>query len=297
MMSPLLSMELRKAFDGAPFKIALAVGVLLGLASAGLYVFWFLGFSVGSDGSVINLGVTKLAVQPDYYGMFYLSSPYVRTMSLDGMAAASSLFYVLAPLLCLVPYAWSYRTELSGGYLAQVYSRASRRSYYRAKAAATFASAFVVVLVPQVVNFIVLCCIFPLYTPTPVDALYTAIIGSDPWARLYYSVPWLYTALYFLVSSSLAGLWATLVLAISLLASNRVVLLVGPYLVLWIVPAAWNEVFSSLGLWVPELGLSGLMRMAGGAFHSDPWVMLLEGALFALIAWLVPRWRLGGDVL
>lgn len=296
-MSSLLSMELRKAFGGLPFKIALAIGVLLGLASTGLQVFWFLGFSVGSDGSIMNFGITVLGVEPDYYGMLYLSSPYVQTMSRDGMVAASSLFYVLAPLLCLLPYAWSYRSELSGGYLAQIYDRASRTAYYRAKAAAVFATAFAVVLVPQVVNFIVLCCIFPLYTPTPVDALYTGITGSSPWAHLYYTAPWLYMTIYFLASSTLAGLWATFVLALSFFVSNRVVLLVGSYLALQLVPAAWVEVMGSLGLWAPELGLSALMRMSGGSLHSNPWVMLLMGAFFAFVAWLIPRLRLGGDVL
>ncbi len=297
MMGTLLPMELRKAFGGLPFKVALGVGVLLGLASAGLQVFWFLGFAVGSDGSIMNFGVTELAVEPDHYSGLYLSSPYVQTMSRDGMAVASSLFYVLAPLLCLVPYAWSYRSELSGGYLAQVYARTSRAAYCRAKAAAVFASAFTVVLAPQIVNFIVLCCIYPLYVPTPVDVLYTATIGSDPWARLYYSIPGLYTVIYFLVSSVLAGLWATFVSALSFLVSNRVVLLVGPYLLLNLIPAAWTEVFASLRLWAPELGLSNLMRMAGGGFHSNPWVMLLEGAFFAFVAWLIPHLRLGDDVL
>lgn len=296
-MSALVSMELRKAFGGAPFRVALAIGVLLAFASAGMFVFWFSGFVVADNGSITNLGAYEIRIPDDYYGMIGLSSPFFACMSHDNTVPASTIFYVLAPLLCLVPYVWSYRTELADGYLAQIYTRALRESYYRAKAVAVFLSAFVVVLVPQIINFIILCCMYPLYTPTPVDALYTGVGGGDPWASLYYALPLLYTSIYFLTSSILAGIWALFVLALSFFISNRVLLLVGPFLAMRLLSAAWTLGLTTLGVWGPEIGLSELMRMANDGLHLSPWIMLGEGCLLGAVAVLVPRWRLRSDVL
>ncbi|WP_251158475.1 hypothetical protein [Caniella muris] len=296
-MSILLSMELRKAFGGAPFKIALGVGTLLALVSAGTFVFWFSGYVVGDDGSVVNLGVYEIAVPDEYYGMLSLNSPFYACMSRDNTVPASTLFFVLAPLLCLLPYAWSYRSELTDGYLAQVYVRTFRAPYYRAKAAAVFLSAFVAVIVPQVVNFIVLCCIYPLYTPTPVDSFYTGISNGSPWSQLYYSAPLLYVSIYFLVSSILAGVWSTFVLSLSFFISNRVVLLVGPFLAMRLLSAAWVMVLSAQGVWGPELGLSELMRMASDGYHLNPWIMLGECLLLALVSIFISRRQLRGDVV
>lgn len=275
-MIALLRMELSKAMKNKWFFIALSVGVAFSLVSAAQYI--------------IPQMTSQFTPSPDKFYNYTAESCFTAWMSLS-QGAVPLLFYQIAPLLAVLPYVWSLRSELKDGYIAQVYARTHRECYLIAKYVAVCCSAGVVAVAPQVLNFVLLACFFPAYVPTIDGAMYTTVFWDSIGSWLFYNVPLAYVGWYCVIDFGLCGFWAGFVLALSCLIRNRVVVLVVPYLSLLLVQFVNEKIFLALG------GLNGLdvslfenLRGGAASYLQNGWVILamclaffaLAGGLMAL---------------
>lgn len=139
---------------------------------------------------------------------------------------SSSLFFTLLPLLVVMPYAWSLRTDLLSGYVTHAMARMSRREYYAAKFTAVFLSAGLATAVPLLLSQVLAFCIAPTTLPLVKDVftLSLAVMEGMPLYDLFYTCPLAYVLAWTLMDFALSGLWATSVLAVSLVLENRVLL-------------------------------------------------------------------------
>lgn len=284
-MRRLLVMECSKALRGRWFRIALGIALALALTSAALHIARYLMH-----------GVTEL------YAHKYVSpacdSAFRWWISLDGLYPTSELFFQLMPLLAVMPYAWSQRSELQDGYSAQVYTRTDRTRYALAKYLAAALSGGLVVAIPLIANFLAIACFIPAYMPNIYEAIYLGVFEGMLWSELFYSVPVLYTVLYTLLAFALCALWAGFVCALSFHIDNRVILLVAPYLAMLAVQFVNQRIFVAAGgIQGFQLDLVANMRACLSDMPSDGWIILAEGALLAAGAALLIRRGLGRDVL
>lgn len=284
-MTSLIHMELDKALRNPWFVIALSIALALATASALGNIFFHL-----------NNGVTTL-----YEHKYVSPSPdscFGYWISLDYLQPASTLFFQLLPLLAVIPYAWSYRTELQNGYLNQVVSRTPQGRYLLAKGIATFCSGLLVAVVPLLVNFVLLACFIPAYMPDVTEVLYLAVFPDDTASWLFYNVPVLYVLFFTLVAGVLCGLWATFVFGLSLFVDNRVALIVVPFLATLGLQFVSDRIYFALGgINGPNLGLSSNMRAVQETFGTSPWIILAEAVILLLGALVLSRLRLRRDVL
>lgn len=225
--------ELNKAFRNGWFVVALVIGCAFGLGCAALYA--------------IPSVFSTFVPNPDKFYHPTSQSCFNAWISVDTTSWAL-LFYQVLPLLCVIPYAWSFASERKDGYISHAYTRVGRGEYFFAKYVSVFLSAGAVAVLPQVLNLVMLACFFPGYVPSIQDANYYApVFWQSIGSILFYNAPLAYVALYMLIDFLLCGAWAGLVLALSLVVRNRVILLTAPYLALLAVQFVNENIFFAIG--------------------------------------------------
>jgi len=220
-MRSLIVMEIKKALGNKWFLIALVIGLGLAVHSA-----------VGNGTYFNSVIYDNLSFMQDAYISLSLASPFNLSLIADFNQPTTDLFFLVLPLLAVIPYSWSLASEEKSGYFQQVVTRCSRRHYFTAKSIATFLSGALVITIPVIVNFIILACVFPFYVPDVMESIYHGVFLESIWSDLYYTMPFAYFALYWTVVFVFSGLWAAFVSAVSHFLKNRVALLIVPYLLL-----------------------------------------------------------------
>lgn len=279
-MKRLLKYEMNRAFVNPWFYLALVLGCGLAVACVAMS---YNGFVNGEAG--------KLAA--DEWLGFTVGGCYGLWMGMGANEAELRyVFFIVAPLLAVMPYAWSYRNDLVDGTANQIAARATKGSCLLARSAAVFLSAFAVIAVPYLLNLSILACLVPAYTPDIAEVLSLAVESPSVWSELLYTKPLLYVLITVCANAALCGLWALVVLGISTRIDNRVVLLVLPYVVLLV----WNyygdsAVFQVLNMGgiclslIPTLDCVGLYSLTRTAMTY----VIQAGAM--LLVWAILLWR------
>ena len=214
-MGRLLKIELNRAFINRLFAAALIIG--------GVLAVW----------QVIDRVIPILAGQDSYLeypdkAMLAPGSVWDIWMGVDIFSLQSYLYFLLLPLLAVLPFADSYFSDCKTGYVKSVYTRAKKSSYIFAKLAAVFLSGGTAVVLPLLLNLGLTMMLLPSLMPV-VSGTGTAIYDRAMWAERFYASPGLYTALYLLLIFVFSGFLAALALAVSFLVENRFVVLLGPF--------------------------------------------------------------------
>ncbi|MDD5799843.1 MAG: hypothetical protein PUD09_04275 [Coriobacteriales bacterium] len=213
-MRRVLLIELNKALRNKWFVIALLAAVCICMASATIQMGW----DTQSWG-VIDSEFTGLSTLGSY-GKWILARWDI----------AAEIFFLILPLLAIIPYSTSLRTELISGVYGQMVTRSGRGRYLFTKGFAAFSAGFLVAAIPLLVNFVVLSMLCPAYVPEALDNLYFGITPNTLFSGLFFGNPLAFVIVNTLLDGVLCGSWALLVLAFSAIIDNRVVLLAGSFL-------------------------------------------------------------------
>lgn len=142
------------------------------------------------------------------------------------------IFIFIMPLLVALPYGASYYNDLKSGYNKQIISRCHFRTYAIAKYFAAFISGGLVIVLPLVIQFMILMLIFPLDKPL---RFFSLMIGETTFSiDLFYEHPILHTLLWCAIVFIVAGLLATLSLAVSRMVYNYFGIILTPFVISFI---------------------------------------------------------------
>ena len=279
-LSTLVAIEWRKLLQCRPFWVVLAVGIVCASVAA-----------AGEVASYLQDEPTRVSRMEYTYQQPFALSPYTRWIPVDRIEFWANLFVFIAPMLIALAYSWSLRSELLSGYAQKLYVAVTRPRYYLSKALVTFVAGGLIVAVPLVIDFIILACFLPLYTPSIIDVTAFGIYSKVPLSQLFYQAPWAFVAVRLLIDFVLAGLWATLVLGLSLFLRNRVVLMVGPYLALIALKYGSEQLYALAHFSGPSITLIDLLRSSGDAYNYTlgsltvcTLIMLLASVVLSLVA-------------
>lgn len=137
------------------------------------------------------------------------------------------IFMFIMPLLAALPYGVSYYNDIKCGYNKQIVSRCHFRTYVTAKYFATFISGGTVIVLPLVIQFMILMLIYPLDKPLRFASL---MIGETTFSiDLFYEHPLLQAILWCAIIFVVAGLLATLSLAVSRMVYNYFGIILTPF--------------------------------------------------------------------
>lgn len=287
-MGPLLKVELKKAFTNKMFFICLAVGIVITMVSIAqnLSSYW--------AAEVQNLMVAEQGFEKN--PMHPMFTPYTNWIGNDYQFPMTSLFYMLLPLLAGLAYGWSYCTERKSGYVAQMVSRSRKKSqYFLAKYIATFLAGGAAVAIPLVLNFIVICCFIPAYTP---DNFYWLYYSMDAHflRGLFFNTPLLFVCCIILLDFIFAGLFAAACVALAFFVKNKFAVILLPFLGVLAVQYLQDNV---LGTITDFIAISPMDFLRGYAMNAVLGLPILIWLILLLVFTLGVTWIKGAkdDVL
>ncbi len=287
-MGPLLKVELKKAFTNKMFFICLVVGIVIAMVSVAqnLPSYW--------AAEEQNLMVAEQGFETN--PMHPMFTPYTNWIGNDYQFPMTSLFYMLLPLLAGLAYGWSYCTERKSGYAAQMVSRSRKKSqYFLAKYIATFLAGGAAVAIPLVLNFIVICCFIPAYTP---DNFYWLYYSMDAHflRGLFFNTPLLFVCCIILLDFIFAGLFAAACVALAFFVKNKFAVILLPFLGVFAVQYLQDNV---LGTITDFIAISPMDFLRGYAMNAVLGLPILIWLILLLVFTLGVTWIKGAkdDVL
>ena len=287
-MGPLLKVELKKAFTNKMFFICLVVGIVIAMVSVAqnLPSYW--------AAEEQNLMVAEQGFETN--PMHPMFTPYTNWIGNDYQFPMTSLFYMLLPLLAGLAYGWSYCTERKSGYAAQMVSRSRKKSqYFLAKYIATFLAGGAAVAIPLVLNFIVICCFIPAYTP---DNFYWLYYSMDAHflRGLFFNTPLLFVCCIILLDFIFAGLFAAACVALAFFVKNKFAVILLPFLGVFAVQYLQDNV---LGTITDFIAISPMDFLRGYAMNEVLGLPILIWLILLLVFTLGVTWIKGAkdDVL
>lgn len=221
MMSRLICLEVRKSLRNKWFYISISIAIVLAIASA-----------FGCLQQDLRDRALYEAFLESHYYPFTTLSVFRYWMMIDSSQAATDLFFMLLPLLALMPFSWSLSSEKVSGYSAHIVARTNRLRYYIAKHLAAFVSGGIVVTAPLLLNFIVCMCFAPFYMPEINGVVTIGVFETSLWSDIFYSNPGLYCMLRIMLVFAFGGVWSSFVMVLSHFVKGILPLLIAPFLFL-----------------------------------------------------------------
>lgn len=246
--------ELYRGFHNRGMYAALGVSIIF----VGLHFFFYiLRYAASYIGTYANLEYP--------YSVFYI------TLLFDTNAVFPIYYSYIFPLLAALPYSASYYEECKNGYRNQILLRGGISSYLWSKYIAVFITAGIAAIAPALLDLMITMACVPSVIPQIGTALFC--VGGQYWmGGLYYTHPFIYTFLYLLVLFCLAGILASVGLAVSAFVS-------GKYIVLF-VPFIFTLVTESILIFIGKTGWKVFNIVSQGSIVGSE-----AGAVF--IMWLV----------
>ncbi len=211
-MTNLLKIELKRAFTGKWFFLALSIGLMISISH------------------FIMQTTTTIAIPEDI--MKPMISPSVLLASWMGgnnYNLQGYLLFLLLPLLAVMPYVYSYYQDKKLGYIKNILTRTKPSHYYISKWLGVFLSAGTVIIVPLIVNLLLFMTVYPVMKPQAAASYYT--IGDPSMlANLFYQEPFQYILFYLMLAFIFAGLIGTIGLITEFFTEYLFIVLMTPFL-------------------------------------------------------------------
>lgn len=205
-MTKILKTEFKRAIYNKNFAIILAIGSIL---------------------SVLSIIFDVLAGRLDYIMGNVNFTPFMQWIGENSNGTYKLTFFMIIPILAIVPYADSYWMDKYSGFAKNIYARTSKNQYIISKIIATFTTGGLVVVIPMILNIYLLFLILPSYHPGLFENFKLA---KTMFASLFYFHPYMYIVAYIVLNFLFGGLFACIGLAISPFCKLRFLITTIPYI-------------------------------------------------------------------
>lgn len=208
-MKALIKNELKRTFFSKEMLAALTVGIIICLWHAVQYI-W-----------------SVPVYDPDRYG--FPESMYYNWLGADSFPVQNFLYYLILPLLVVLPGGVTYHMDIKEHYILNIYTRCSKKKYLFAKYLAVFLSGGVVFVLPLILSLLISMAHFPMTLPE-------AIVDIGPsqtsilW-ELFYTSPGLYILIFLGIDFLFAGGMATIALAVTYHIESRIGVFLAPFII------------------------------------------------------------------
>lgn len=204
--------ELYRGFHNRGMYAALVIGIIF----VGLHFFFYvMNYAISYIGNYANL---------DYpYSVFYI------TLLFDTNGVFPIYYSYIFPLLAALPYSASYYEDCKNGYRNQLLLRGGAGNYLWSKYIAVFITAGAAVVFPVLLDLMVTMVCVPSLIPQMGTSLFC--VGEQNWlGGLFYMHPFIYFSIYLFLLFCLAGILASIALAVSAFVSGKYVVLFTPFI-------------------------------------------------------------------
>ena len=243
-MCSVLKLELKKAFKNKFFWISVVLGCLITLLSFEHMVnMYYEGMSAISGNS------TDIIYDP-HIGINTVFNCWIGG---EPFSLGSSIYFFVFPLLIALPYGWSYSEERKCGYRRMMITKTGKKKYYCAKYIAVFLSGGVAMVLPLIFNFWMTLLVVPAILPDVTMNMFYGVFGGSFLAELYYTVPFLYVAIYLFIDFVYCGFLVCICMAVSGIVRQKWGVVLIPFLLLLFVHVITDYIYSDPSVAYKEL--------------------------------------------
>lgn len=243
-MCSVLKLELKKAFKNKFFWISVVLGCLITLLSFEHMVnMYYEGMSAISGNS------TDIIYDP-HIGINTVFNSWIGG---EPFSLGSSIYFFVFPLLIALPYGWSYSEERKCGYRRMMITKTGKKKYYCAKYVAVFLSGGVAMVLPLIFNFWMTLLVVPAILPDVTMNMFYGVFGGSFLAELYYTVPFLYVAIYLFIDFVYCGFLVCICMAVSGIVRQKWGVVLIPFLLLLFVHVITDYIYSDPSVAYKEL--------------------------------------------
>ncbi len=139
------------------------------------------------------------------------------------------LYYVLFPIMAVLPFAVTYYSEIKTGYMKNVCTRIGKKKYIISKYIVSYITGGLACSCPLIVDLWITSLYAP-DIPQHVSCMNSAIGNSSLWCDLFYEKPVLYAFVYIGLAFLFGGLFAVVSMATVYLCRNIFVYCVSEFL-------------------------------------------------------------------
>lgn len=283
-MKNTLKIELKKAFQNKLFWVTIVIAGFIAVLSA-IYNIQVIQGEKAYYANIVTQYSTE-AVNPNSP----LYSLFNHWICEDFSSLASTMFFMLFPIFAVLGYGWSLFSEQKSGYIKNIVTRVSKRSYFLSKYIATFLSGGILVAVPVILNFLLVSMFVPAVKP---DIFYDIgwTVGADSmFSEYFYTQPFVYVFLRILVVFLFSGAIATISYTLAFFVRNRFAVILFPFL--GVIALHFGQYFiQDLTAELSPIYLLG----AAGVRVKMLWAVLLEMGVILIPSFLLALLKGGKD--
>lgn len=157
-----------------------------------------------------------------------ISSAFTMWIGWDYESKYSRIFFIIFPLIAVLPYCWSYYSDYKNGYASIAIEKLGKYNYHKSKYIAVFISSGLVVSIPLILNFLIILFFVPATFPDSVYDIYYGIFSNNFMAEMFYSAPFMYIIIFILLNFVYCGLFGCIGYAASTLIKNKYISILAP---------------------------------------------------------------------
>lgn len=156
-------------------------------------------------------------------------NPYESWIEADFNCAYSLIFFMIMPLLAVLPHGTSYFEDIKSGYAGIVMTRKSRKAYLFSKCLAISASAFIVTTIPLILNLFLAMTKLPAVIPDIATSASSITSRSIMWS-VYYKHPLVHALVFILLDGIYGALFGLISFIVSDFAEHSIVVMLFPFI-------------------------------------------------------------------
>lgn len=160
----------------------------------------------------------------------YPLSAYNKWLGGEYYSLQSSLFYMLIPILCALPYGESWLNDCSGSIGGQAVIRGEKYIFVLTKMLVSFVSGAVIAILPLLFDFVLTSSTLPAIVPK-VDLGLSTIGTKALLGDLFYDHPFWYTLIYIGINGLFFGLLNTFSIVARLFTASKYMAVLAPFLI------------------------------------------------------------------
>lgn len=174
--------------------------------------------------------------------IFCPESVFYRWIGASSFPMQSYLYYLIIPLLAVLPGGSTYFEDVKSGYLQNIYTRTERRKYLVAKYISVTVAGGMAVLVPLIIDLYATCMRFPALKPEPIMSFGPSFVTSLGY-EMYYNHTWIHSIIFLLFDFWFAGAIVGISLITTYFTEYKFAVLITPFVCYYFV-YSMNNLFS-----------------------------------------------------
>ena len=268
-MKAIYTNEIKRAFNTIGMKLALLVGCALSIWHVITVIMPI------SEGQNYELSADVI---DDLYVPISLFSTW---MGNELFPIQSYIFYLILPLLAVLPFGSSFFEDIKSGYIINVCTRVEKKIYFKAKYLAVFLSGGVTVVAPLLLNLVLSSMFMPAFIPD--NGTVGTISPTTMAYEVFFTHPLVYVLMFIVIDFIFAGVMATLSLSYTYFTEHRFGVMIVPFVFYFFIYSLTNL--------IDKTDYSLFFMLNGGANNNYLPVYILYFLLFFALSYVIFMWK------